>query len=207
MRAILLALLLLLPLPALSQDGPANLLADSLTLTRDGSLRATGNVVAWYGGYRLQASAIGYDPAADRLTLEGPLIITAPDGAILTGDSATLDPEFRNALLTGARLVLDRQLQLAAAQLSRIDARYTTLDQAAVTSCRICAGRAPLWEIRADRVVHDEAERQLYFDNARLLVRGVPVFWLPSMRLPDPTLDRARGFLIPSIRTTNQLRP
>jgi LPS-assembly protein len=205
MRALLLALMLLLPLPLLAQQGPANLVADSLSVTRDGTLRAQGNVIAWYDGYRLQAAAIGYDPAADRLTLEGPLLITAPDGTILTGDNATLDPGFRNALLTGARLVLDRQLQLAAAQLARIDGRYTTLDQAAVTSCRVCAGRAPLWEIRATRVIHDEAERQLYFDNARLLVRGVPVFWLPTMRLPDPTLDRARGFLIPTIRTTDQL--
>lgn len=205
MRALLLALLLLLALPAVAQQGPANLVADSLSVTRDGRLRAQGNVVAWYDGYRLQATAIAYDPAADRLTLEGPLLITAPDGTILTGDAATLDPGFQNALLTGARLVLDRQLQLAAAQLARIDGRYTTLDQATVTSCRVCAGRAPLWEIRADRVIHDETERQLYFDNARLLVRGTPVFWLPSMRLPDPTLDRARGFLIPTIRTTDQL--
>jgi LPS-assembly protein len=204
MRALLLALLLLLPQPALAQ-GAASLIADSLRVTQDGALRAEGNVIAWYGGYRLEAAAIRYDPAADRIDLEGPLLIVGPDGTIVTADAASLDPGFQNALLTGARLVLDRQLQLAAASLSRVDGRYNALDQAAVTSCRVCAGRAPLWEIRADRVIHDEEARQLYFDNARLLVRGVPVFWLPSMRLPDPTLDRATGFLIPNIRTTNQL--
>lgn len=204
MRALLLALCLLLPLPAMAQEA-ASLVADRLRITQDGALRAEGNVTAWYDGYRLQAAAVAYDPTADRLTLEGPILIVAPDGTILTADTATLDPGFRNALLTGARLVLDRQMQMAAASISRVDGRYNTLDQAAVTSCRVCAGRAPLWEIRATRVIHDEEERQLYFDNARLLVRGVPVFWLPSMRLPDPTLDRATGFLIPTIRTSDQL--
>jgi LPS-assembly protein len=204
MRALLLALFLLLPFAARAQS-PANLIADSLTITPEGQLRATGDVVAWFDGYRLSASAITYDPATENLTLAGPLLITGPDGTILTGDTATLDADFRNAILTGARLVLDRQLQLAAAQITRIDGRFTTLDIAAVTSCQVCAGRAPLWEIRADRVVHDEIERQLHFDNARLLVRGVPVLWLPAMRLPDPTLDRARGLLIPDFRTSDQL--
>jgi LPS-assembly protein len=31
----------------------------------------------------------------------------------------------------------------------------------------------------------------------------VPVIWLPQMRLPDPTLERATGFLAPSIRATD----
>jgi LPS-assembly protein len=204
MRHLLLALLLLLPLPVFAQPA-ASLIADSLRVTQDGALRAEGNVTAWYDGYRLEAAAISYDPTADRISLEGPVLIVAPDGTILTADAASLDSGFRNALLTGARLVLDRQMQMAAASLRRVDGRYNALDQATVTSCRVCAGRAPLWEIRADSVIHDEEARQLYFDNARLLVRGVPVFWLPSMRLPDPTLDRAAGFLIPTIRTSNQL--
>ena len=207
MRALLAAflLLLVLPLPARAQTGAANLIADSLSVTRDGALSARGNVVAWFDGYRLEATAIAYDPASDQLTIEGPLLITTPDGMILTADAATLDPGFRDALLTGARLVLDRQLQLAAAQIARIDGRYNALDKAAVTSCRICDGRAPLWEIRARRVIHDETERQLYFDDARLLVRGVPVLWLPYLRLPDPTLDRAAGFLVPRPLAQTQL--
>ncbi len=203
MRALLLALLLLLPLPAIAQE------AASLVATGSASRRKAPSApkATWSPGMTATGSRLPPWPTTprDRLTLEGPILIVAPDGTILTADTATLDPGFRNALLTGARLVLDRQMQLAAASISRVDGRYNALDQAAVTSCRVCAGRAPLWEIRASRVIHDEAERQLYFDNARLLIRGVPVFWLPSMRLPDPTLDRATGFLIPNIRTSNQL--
>jgi LPS-assembly protein len=200
-----LLLLLLLPLSVRAQEGMANLIADSVQITREGALSARGNVVAWFDGYRLEARAILYDPATESLTIEGPLLITTPEGVILAADAATLDRGFRNALLSGARLVLDRQLQLAASRISRIDGRYNALDQATVTSCSVCTGRAPLWEIRAKRVIHDQTERQLYFDDARLLVRGVPVLWLPSLRLPDPSLDRSAGFLVPKVKTTDQL--
>ena len=58
---------------------------------------------------------------------------------------------------------------------------------------------------RDARVVHDAEERQIYFDNAQLRVLGVPVFYMPRMRLPDPTLERARGFMIPELKTTTLL--
>ncbi|NNK78651.1 MAG: LPS-assembly protein LptD, partial [Litoreibacter sp.] len=57
----------------------------------------------------------------------------------------------------------------------------------------------PLWEIRAKRVVHDGEERQLYFENAVLRVGGLPIFYTPYLRLPDPSVERATGFLFPEI--------
>ena len=48
-------------------------------------------------------------------------------------------------------MVLDQQLQLAAAQIDRVDGRYTQLTRAAATSCQVCAAiAAPLWQIRAE---------------------------------------------------------
>jgi len=74
------------------------------------------------------------------------------------------------------------------------------------SSCKVCAANpVPVWEIRAARVVHDQQERQLYFDRAHFRVMGVPVFYIPRLRMPDPTLDRATGFLQPSLRTTSEL--
>jgi LPS-assembly protein len=189
-----------------AQGGPPpNMVADNLTVTADRRLVAEGNVEIWFDGNRLQARALSYDPASDRLQITGPILITTGSGAILTADSATLDPALQDGLLRGARLILDRQLQLAANRIDRVDGRYNALTQVAATSCTVCPGAAPVWEIRAARVIHDEAEQQLYFENATLRVGGVPVLWLPRIRLPDPTLDRAAGILVPQLRTTNRL--
>ncbi len=102
--------------------------------------------------------------------------------------------------------MFDQQVQLAALQMVRVGGRYTQLYKTAVTSCHVCEdGRPPLWQIRARSVTHDQQERQLYFKGAQLRVLDVPVFYFPALRLPDPSLDRASGFLIPTIRTTSKL--
>lgn len=204
----LLATLLLVLMPAFAAaQGAATLVADNVTIPADGGqLIASGNVEVFYDGTRLSAARIIFDQAADRLIIQGPIFIQGPNGEIFTASQADLDPRLQNGILRGARLVLDQQLQLAANQIDRVGGRYTQLYQVAATSCHICQnGGTPLWEIRAQRVVHDTDEGQLYFDNAQLRVGGVPVFWVPRMRLPDPTVTRSTGFLIPGIRTTDLL--
>lgn len=209
MRRFLLALCLLLPLPATAQntgERPAVLVADDLMITRDRVLIARGNVEAFQGNTRIQAKSISYDEQTGALTIEGPIVLTDGGETVILADAAQLDSGLQNGLLTGARMVMNQQVQLAAVQIDRVDGRYSQLYKTAVTSCKICEdGDVPLWQIRARRVIHDEVEQQLYFDDATFHIRSVPVFYLPRLRMPDPTLDRATGFLAPSIRTTSQL--
>ncbi len=204
MRFLLLLLALLAPTAALTQEA-ARLIADRVTLNTTGQLVAEGNVEAFYAGTSLLASAIIYDQTADTLQITGPIVIRTADGTLLTADRADLDPRLENGILLGARIVLDQQLQLVANQIDRQQGRYSQLYKTSATSCRVCGDGPPLWEIRAERVIHDDVERQLYFQNASFRIRGVPLIWLPRMRLPDPTLDRATGLLIPEQQNTNRL--
>ena len=194
--------------PVLAQaQASATLVADSVFVPAGGSsLVASGNVEVFFEGTRLSAQRITFDQTTDSLQIEGPIFIVASDGTILTADAGSLDPQLKNGILRGARLVLNEQLQLAATQIDQVEGRYTQLYQVAATSCHVCAnGSTPLWEIRAQRVIHDSEEQQLYFDNAVLRVSGVPILYVPRMRLPDPTLRRATGLLIPSIASTDTL--
>lgn len=185
---------------------PALLIADSVFVQSGSRLVATGNVEALQDGLRLIAHSIVFDQDSGTLTIEGPIRITDATGNLLLADAAEMDQDFRNGLLKGARMVMDDQLQLAAVEAQRVDGRYTQLNRVAVTSCQVCgAGEVPLWQIRADRVIHDEDEKQLWFEGAQLRVLDVPVFWWPQLRLPDPTLKRARGFLTPTFRSTTLL--
>ncbi len=183
----------------------ATLVADRVSIDPTSKLIANGNVEVLFEGNKLSAQQITFDPETDQLSIIGPIFIRTEDGSILTAERASLDPQLENGLLRGARLVLNQQLQLAANQIDRVDGRYSQLYKTAVTSCRVCGTQSPLWSIRAERVIHDQEERQIYFENARFYIRDVPVFWLPAARFPDPSLERASGFLIPRIRTTNRL--
>lgn len=202
----LLALLLTLALPALAQDR-ATLVSDNLEITGDTRLIADGNVEVFFKGRRLKASRIVFDQATNRLEITGPIVLTEDSGkTILLASQADLAADMSEGILTSARLVLNQQLQLAANRIVRVSGRYTALQTVAASSCKVCAGSpTPLWEIRARRVVHDEVERQIYFDRAQFRLAGIPVFYIPRLRMPDPTLTRATGFLMPSLRTTSDL--
>ncbi|WP_300514371.1 LPS assembly protein LptD [Aliiroseovarius sp.] len=204
-----LSLCVALPLaaPALSQSAPATLVADSMRATGPGRIEASGNVVVLYQNMRLSAARVSYDRATDRLEIEGPITLTQADGSmIVLADSAELSTDMADGIMQSARVVLDQQLQIAAAELNRVGGRYTQASKVIASSCEVCLARpTPLWEIRAREVVHDAVERQLYFTNAQFRVMGVPIFWLPRLRLPDPTLDRATGFLAPRLSTSTRL--
>lgn len=205
LRTLLLSATILAPLPAVAQE-KATLVADSVSIANDTTLVAEGHVEVLYQGTRLSATRVLYDQAADRLTIDGPIVLDNGEGQIVLADQAALSGDLANGVLTSARLVLDQQLQLASSELARVGNRYTALGRTVASSCQICADNpVPLWEVRASRVVHDTQERQIYFDNASLRIAGVPVAYLPRLRIADATLDRATGFLRPELRTTSQL--
>ena len=190
--------------PATSQS--ATLLADSVTIQSDTTIIASGNVEIFSVDTRLRATRIIYDSVSNTLQIFGPIILTQGDVTVIFADSAELDQDLKNGIMRDARMVLDQQLQLAAAEISRVGGRYTQLYKTIASSCQVCANNpVPLWEIRADTVIHDQQEQLLYFENAQFRIAGVPVFFLPRLRMPDPTLKRARGFLIPGFQLSTQL--
>lgn len=213
MRRLLRAALLLVGLASPSvAEAPsastlASLVADSLTITSADLLTAQGHVEIFYAGRHLSAASLTYDRSTDRLLIEGPIWIDDGAGNVLQAEMADLSADLTEGILRSARLVLADQLQLAAGEvLQTRGGRYTAMRSVAASSCTICEGDStPVWEIRADSVVHDTLEHQIWFSGAQLRFWGLPVAYLPQMRVPDPELDRATGFLLPVIRTTSLL--
>ena len=196
--AVLAVLLFLTPVVAQSSQNLTTLLADRLFLDGPNRLVAEGNVEALSRDIRLRATRVVYDRATGELSITGPLVLT--DGARVTmlADSAELSDSFRRGLIQSARIVFDDQLQIAAANVRRRDERFTEMSNVIASTCEICAEQqTPLWEMRASRVTHDAEERQLYFENAQFRLFGLPLLYLPRLRVPDPSLERATGFLSP----------
>ena len=201
--------------PTVGDTGDAaTVLADNIVLQGDDTLIAAGGVVVWYQGARLVASRIVVAGDTGDLTIEGPVHLSQPgaanpdEEAILIADSAQLDRELQDGIIRGARLVIARELQLAANELTRSDGgRITTLTQVVASSCNICAGDpTPLWEIRARSITHDAESRLITFDHPQLRAFGIPIAAAPfTLTAPDPTVDRRTGFLRPEFRTTSGL--
>ncbi len=54
--------------------------------------------------------------------------------------------------------------------------------------------------------MHDKVEKQLYFDQAQLRLLNIPILLIPQLRLPDPSLKRATGFLVPLYKNSSRLK-
>lgn len=186
---------------AQDSDAAVALFADTMRVEADsGVITATGNVEAFYQGTRLAAEVIRYDSRSGEITAEGPIVLQSGEDVVLLASLAQLSGDFQAGLIEGARLILDQTLQVSAAQARRSQGRYNTLYSTVATSCVVCKENpTPIWRVRATRVVHDEARERLYFENAWLDLFGVPVLYLPRMRVPAPGVERATGWLIPSV--------
>jgi len=199
------ALLLAGPVHAQATQ-PASLLADRVDILDQNRILASGHVEVFYQDARLSADSIAYDKTTGQLTIKGPITLLQGSSTIILAENAELDTDLKNGILRGARMVLEQQMQVAAAEMNRVGGRYTQLYKTVASSCQVCASRpVPLWQIRAERVIHDQQAQRLYFDKAQFLVAGVPVMYLPRLRMPDPAVKRATGLLTPSGYNNNLL--
>ena len=131
MRAWLAAVILWvsfgLAAPLTSQER-ATLVADSVALTGTSVIVAQGHVEIFFQGRRLTASLIRFDGNTNRLKIEGPIVLTDDRGTFIIADQADLAADLTNGILTSARVVLNQQMQIAAAQVQRVDGRGSTED-------------------------------------------------------------------------------
>ena len=65
--------------------------------------------------------------------------------------------------------------------------------------------KCPPWSIQASKMLHDSQKKTIYYDNAVIKVFDLPVFYLPKLSHPDPSVKRRSGFLVPSISDSKNL--
>ena len=54
-------------------------------------------------------------------------------------------------------------------------------------------------------MLHDSKKKTIYYKNAIIKVYDIPIFYLPMLSHPDPTVKRRSGFLVPSFEDTKNL--
>ena len=191
------------------KDGDQQMLvqADEIRYDYNNELvSAVGNVQIYYNGSTIEADKVIYDQRTKRLHAEGNARLTEPDGKITYGDLLDLDDSFRDGFIDSLRLETPDETRLAAARAERSGANYTVFQSGVYTACEPCLEdprKPPLWQVKAVRIIHDEAEKMMYFEDAKIEFFGIPLAWLPYFSAPDPSVKRKTGFLMPIITTSS----
>jgi LPS-assembly protein len=164
---------------------------------------AVGNVQMFYNGTSVEADKVIYDQKTKRLHAEGNIRMTDVDGKITYANVLDLSDDYRDGFVDSLHVDTADATRMAATRADRSDGNYTVFENGVYTACAPCKDdpkKPPLWQVKGARIIHDQTDKMLYFENAQLEFFGVPIAYLPYASAPDPTVKKKTGFLMPEIK-------
>ena len=171
------------------------------------TIAASGDVQMNYQGRTLQADRVTYDRNTGRVYAEGNARLTDSSGAVVTGERFELTDDFKNGFINSLRVVQTtveegRPLttRFSSPRAERSEGETTVFERGTYTACEPCKDnpeRPPLWQVKAARIIHNNSEQTIYYEDSTLEILGLPVAYLPYFWTPDPTVKRKTGFLSP----------
>jgi len=162
---------------------------------------AVGNVQMFYNGTSIEADKVIYDQKTKRLHAEGNIRMTDADGKITYANIMDLSDDYRDGFVDSLRVDTADATRMAATRADRTSGNYTVFENGVYTACAPCKDdpkKPPLWQVKGARIIHDQMDKMLYFENAQLEFFGVPMAYIPYFSTPDPTVKRKTGFLMPA---------
>ncbi|MCB8836009.1 LPS-assembly protein LptD [Aurantimonas sp. VKM B-3413] len=191
------------------KDAKLYLESDTVTYDTDTSIvTASGGVKIDYGSYKLVARRIVYNQQTRRLMASGDVELQQPDGNRIYADTMDITDDFRDGFVKALRIETPDNTRFAAAGAVRQNGDTTTFEQGVYTACEPCREhpeRAPLWQVKARKIVWDQKEKEVRYYGARFEIYGAPIAYLPYFEAPDPTVKRKTGFLTPEFRSSSKL--
>ena len=82
--------------------------------------------------------------------------------------------------------------------------KIVVLNKAIFTSCKK-NDSCPPWSIKADKIIHDRVKQNIIYEDAKLNIYDIPVFYFPKFFHPDPSVIRRSGLLQPRLNNSNVL--
>jgi LPS-assembly protein len=195
--------------PAPSSKSPVAFTADTVSYDKTGNVvTASGHVRAVQDGQTLSADSVKLDRNTDVVTAIGHVVLTQADGNTVYAQHAVLTKGMKNAVMQGVAARLAQNARLIANGGARYNGQIDELSKVVYSACNLCVTNpraAPTWQIRARTATRDLQHRMIEYRDAMLEMYGVPVFYTPFLTMPDPSVKRQSGLLIPSIGSTSRL--
>lgn len=190
-------------------DSQMLLEADTLIYDNDkNTVTAVGGVQIEYAGNRLVADRVVYDRKTSRVVASGNVEVVDSTGTKIHSDEIDITDDFANGFVNALRVETVDKTYFAAESAKREGARLTTFNNGVYTACEPCEekpDRAPIWRVKAQKIIWDGKAKTVRFQNSRFEFFGMPIAYFPVWEVPDPTVKRKTGFLIPGINYKSEL--
>jgi LPS-assembly protein len=211
--AALLVLLAALPAAAqvdrLDRATPVLITADEVNYDRDqNTVVARGHVEVSQGPRVLKADEVVYNQKTKIVVATGHVSLLEPGGEVVFADRMEVKDDLKEGVIQNFAALFPDDTRLAANAAVRTQGNRTVMKKAVFSPCRLCEKdpkRAPLWQVKASEVVHDQEAQDIEYHDAWLEMFGIPVAYTPYLTHPDPTVKRRTGLLPPIFGSDSQL--
>lgn len=196
-------------LDELDSDTPALISADQVTFDEKLNIvTASGNVEISQGDRIVKSDAVSYNMNTNVVSATGNVALLEPTGEVLFAEYVELTQDLKEGFIRDIRVLLSDRSRLAAVSGQRSGGNRTVLNRAIFSPCNLCKEdptKAPLWQLKANKIVHDQAEQEIRYYDARMEIFGIPVAYTPYLSHPDPTVEKKSGFLAPAFSNSDTL--
>lgn len=216
-----LALALLIPLPALAQEGspapetasdagqaPREIAFEANEVSYDSDtdvVTASGDVLLRSEGQSVRADNVSWNRTSGQIVATGDIRFVDEDGNQLFTDRLELTDELKAGAMNNLLLAFREGGRLAAERGSRSEDGDIVVERASYSGCPVVdeegCPKEPSWRLTARRVVYDADAKRIRFYGAYLELFGKRVLPLPGMSLRSDG-GATSGFLIPDIGLT-----
>ena len=168
---------------------------------------ARGNVEITQGDRILRANTVTYNQKTDILTATGNVILLEPNGDVIFAEFAELSGDIKDGIVQNIRILMSDDARVAAVGGRRIDGNVMEMRKVVYSPCRKCLGLngTPIWQLKARKVIHNQTDKIIEYQDAFMEFAGIPVFYTPYLSHPDPTIKRRSGFLTPRYGADTEL--
>ena len=196
----------LIPFCLLADQIKTQISADTITAESGGSLIAEGNVVVQYGNNKIQAKALNFDQKTKELKFTDVQEFQDGTAFSLSAEEAVITSDLAEGIIGKANLLLDKSIKIQTEEVRLKDRQISSVSGISrVTSCEECEGKEPNWYLSASSAKRDHESSNIVYKDVTVRVKGLPIAYIPYLRMPDPSVDRARGFLVPEAVLTSNL--
>ncbi|MGO4449552.1 LPS-assembly protein LptD [Phyllobacterium sp. TAF24] len=172
------------------------------------TISAVGGVQIDYDGNRLVARQVTYDQKTGRLKAMGKVEIVEKDGNRIYAENLDVTDDFKEGFINTLRVESADNTRFAAESAERVGGEITKFNNGIYTACEPCRdkpGKAPLWQVRAQKIIWNGKKKTIRFERGRFELFGMPLAFMPAFEIADPTVKRKSGFLMPSYKYETDL--
>ena len=162
----------------------------------------------FYQGTHLVARELIYNLDSGTLVAKGDIVLKQPGNEVISSDYMEFTDDFADGVGKNFLLLMQDNTRVASPYAVRVKGKFIRMNNVTYTSCILCEnkqGSSPLWQLRARRAYHNADEKNMIFEDSFIEFFGVPVFYIPYLTQPDPSVKRRSGFLMPKYAQSSSM--